>query len=256
MAKKESQSVAVIKEGETAIYREQTPNDLIALAIDKNLDIEKLQKLMEMQEKWQAKQAERSYFEAFGKFQAIAPELIKNKQVKYDHKDGGGQTNYKYQELGDIAKHIREPLAECGLSYRWDQKEEGKIITVWCIISHTGGHQERSQPLQGEYDTSGKKNSIQQKASTITYLRRYTLTGMLGLSTMEGDNDGKGGAQPEPTPTFTGVPSATAEQFASIMKRVIKDGEKAITEAQKHFSFTEDQIQSLKIAADAKDKKS
>lgn len=232
------------------IIHNPTPTDLIASAIEKNVSIEVLERLMALQKDFQAQQARKAFFESFGKFQAQAPELIKNKQVSFRHKDNQGTTNYKYQELGDIAKHIRQPLANSGLSYRWDQKEEGNIITVWCIISHLDGHEEKSSPLSGQYDDSGSKNKIQQKASTITYLRRYTLTGMLGLSTMEGDNDGKGGALADPIASTVTVilPIPSNEQFSEIMKKVVKGGQKAFDETSKHFSFNEEQISSLKIA--------
>jgi hypothetical protein len=39
-------------------------------------------------------------------------------------------------------------------------------------------------------DKSGGKNDIQAMASTVTYLRRYTLTGALGITTGNDDNDG------------------------------------------------------------------
>ena len=155
-----SQLIVVPKRQVEVTHHDQTPNDLLALAIQNNLDIDKLERLMIMQEKYQAKQAEKLYFEAFGKFQSIAPELVKNKSVSFPHREGDGKTEYKYQELGDIPKHIRQPLADCGLSYRWDQHDDKDDITVTCIISHTSGHQEKSQPLSGKADTSGKKNII------------------------------------------------------------------------------------------------
>lgn len=249
---KPQNGLAIIKE-EPRHY-DQTPTDLIAMAIANNLDIDKLERLMVMQEKWQAKQAEKLFFEAFGKFQSIIPELKKNKEVKFDHKEGGGSTNYKYQELADIALHIRQPLADCGLSYRWDQKEEAGVISVTCILAHTSGHQERSQPLSGAYDTSGKKNVIQQKASTITYLRRYTLTGMLGLSTMEADNDGKGGQQPSAT---TAKPLPTPGQFENLRKRVSSSlsfdkAKDAFDNALKHFNLKPEEVMELESLRDAK----
>lgn len=228
------------------VHHEPTPTDLIQLGLQNNVDLDRLDRLMKMQREWEERKARKSFFEAFGKFQSIAPDLVKNKQVKFDHKEGGGKTEYKYQELGDIAKHIRPALAEVGLSYRWDQHEDGAKITVWCIISHIDGHEEKSQPLSGDYDTSGKKNLIQQKASTITYLRRYTLTGMLGLSTMEVDNDGLGGAKP----MGQGLPEATAGQVNNLSKRIVlkankEEMEGVIAEAQKHLKLTDENLKDL-----------
>jgi hypothetical protein len=44
--------------------------------------------------------------------------------------------------------------------------------------------------MEGGLDNSGAKNDIQQKGSTHTYLQRYTLIGVLGLSTSDDDKDG------------------------------------------------------------------
>ena len=44
----------------------------------------------------------------------------------------------------------------------------------------------------GPLDDSGNKNSIQQAGSTATYLQRYTLLPMLGLSAADRDEDDDG----------------------------------------------------------------
>ena len=44
-------------------------------------------------------------------------------------------------------------------------------------------------------DTSGSKNAIQARGSTVTYLQRYTLLGALGLVTGDEDTDGRNGTQ-------------------------------------------------------------
>ncbi|WP_080398455.1 ERF family protein [Burkholderia pseudomallei] len=52
--------------------------------------------------------------------------------------------------------------------------------------------------MSGAPDNSGKKNAIQQAASTITYLQRYTLLAATGMSTKDDDDDGAGGADGQP----------------------------------------------------------
>lgn len=39
-------------------------------------------------------------------------------------------------------------------------------------------------------DPSGSKNAIQAIGSAVSYLRRYTLLGVLGMATSDGDSDG------------------------------------------------------------------
>ncbi|MNL48938.1 ERF superfamily protein [compost metagenome] len=46
--------------------------------------------------------------------------------------------------------------------------------------------------MQAMPDNSGKKNAIQQVASTITYLQRYTLLAATGVATKGQDDDARG----------------------------------------------------------------
>lgn len=249
MNKKKSTAIVLAHQAEKKEVQAANPMGLIQLALANNADIEKLERLMAMQEKWEARKAKEAFNQAFTEFQSIAPDLVKNKQVSFDHREGTGKTEYRYQELGDIAKHIRAALAKTGLSYSWEQKEEGKVITVWCTISHVGGHEKKSEPLTGEYDTSGKKNNIQQKASTITYLRRYTLTGALGLSTMDPDNDGKGGAKGEEND----LPKMTELQFKNSLAKVVA-GEWTLELIKSKCTLTPEQEKAISIAEQSKKK--
>lgn len=229
-----------------------TPDNLLARAIDKGItDLAQLEKLIEMVTRWEARKARQEYFAAFSKFQSIAPDLVKNKQVSFPHKQGDGKTEYKFQELGDIAKHIRGPLADCGLGYKWEQIESGNQITVTCIITHSSGHEERGQPLSGLADATGSKNTIQQKASTISYLRRYTLTGMLGLSSSDGDNDGAGGAKTEPGyDHFDEVKLRPLDpaQFDGVSKKVM-NGEWTMAQVKERFTLIPDHEKALEKLA-------
>lgn len=160
-----------------------TPTDLIAMAVQSGADIDKLERLMDLQDRWEAGQAKKAFFRALSDFQAICPVIHKRKQVSFN------TTNYSYAPLADIVEQIREPLNSVGLSYRFEQ-ELGDQIKVTCIISHIDGHSERTS-LASAADGSGGKNSIQGIGSTVTYLQRYTLLGGLGITTADTDMDGR-----------------------------------------------------------------
>lgn len=165
------------------------PGQLLALAVDKDLDIDKLRQLMELQREWQADQARKAFFEAFTSFQEKCPDLRKTKGVEFDTKTGG-KTSYKYAPLSEITRQIGKTLKEFGLSYRWEIHDDRETIKVTCIISHVGGHSERTT-MTASPDTSGAKNSIQARGSAVEYLKRYTLIGGLGLTTADSDVDGQ-----------------------------------------------------------------
>lgn len=170
-------SKQVVKTQDTA---ESQYSKLMQLALNENADISKLEKLMEMQEKWEAKEAKKTFFAALADFQKRCPMIVKKKQGH----------NYKYAPLGDIQMQIGDLLSECGLSYRFEQNHDAELIEVTCVASHINGHEEKVK-MVGELDASGSKNAIQARGSTVTYLQRYTLIGSFGIITADEDTDGR-----------------------------------------------------------------
>lgn len=166
----------------------QSPTNLIAQAIEKGIDVETMSKLMDLQERWEANQARKAFFEAFTEFQSKCPDIRKGKDVDFSTKDGG-KVKYNYAPLADITRQISKTLKECSLSYRWEIQDE-KEIKVTCLVSHVNGHTERTT-MQASPDLTGAKNAIQARGSAIEYLKRYTLIGALGISTADSDIDGR-----------------------------------------------------------------
>lgn len=171
----------VAKKEETAVSNIATPAHLLQVAVEQGADLDKLEKLMDLQDRYNAEQARRSFLEAFTHFQSIVPAIKKRKQGH----------NCMYAPLGDIAEQIKTPLFECGLSYRFEQAQSSSgAIQITCIVSHVDGHSQ-SNAMTSFADESGKKNPIQSIASTVSYLQRYTLIGALGISTADEDIDGR-----------------------------------------------------------------
>lgn len=173
-----------------------TPPVLLQMAIQKGTDIAQLEKLMELQERWEKKEARKTFFDALSRFQQTALAIKRNKKAKINM-SGGGSYEYGYADLGAITQQIKKALRDSGLSYRWEMAEENGKMKVTCLITHRDGHTETTT-MEAGLDATGGKNAIQQKGSTHTYLQRYTLIGALGLSTADEDNDGKTAAPPPP----------------------------------------------------------
>jgi len=172
-----------------------TPSHLLALAVQQNADLDKLQKLMDLQERWEANEARKAFTAAMAGFKAEPIEIVKRKRVEFTTRDGD-TTSYKHAELSDITDAIGPALAKHELAYRWDIRQESGGITVDCILTHIAGHSERVT-MSAPPDGSGKKNAIQQIGSTSTYLQRYTLLAITGMSTKGQDDDGRGEPEPE-----------------------------------------------------------
>lgn len=163
---------------------EYNPSSLIQQAIEKGLGVEGLERLLSLQERWEANQARKAFFQAFNSFQSNAPDLVKNKEVAFN------QTQYRYATLPSIARQLAKPLKDSDLSYRWEIQDDKDNIKVTCLVSHILGHTERTT-MTGAPDDSGKKNAIQARGSVIEYMKRYTLIGALGLTTTDTDDDAR-----------------------------------------------------------------
>jgi len=167
---------------------ESNPSNFLELAIKQGLSIEHLERLMGLQERWQANQSRMAFLNAMAAFQSGCPILEKTKKVAF------GNTKYSYAPLGEIAQTLKTVLFNNGLSFRWEMQDKEDSIVCTCIISHIAGHSEQST-MSAKKDTSGNKNEIQSRGSTITYLQRYTLIAALGISTADEDIDGRNDKQ-------------------------------------------------------------
>jgi len=158
------------------------PAEMIKQAVAGGADLDKLEKLLTLQERWEANEARKAYHRAMAEFKANPPKIDKDKTVKYK------EVKYTHASLANVVEKITAELSKYGLSASWRTQQNGKII-VTCKITHVMGHSEETS-LGADADTTGSKNSIQAIGSTITYLERYTLLATLGLATYEADDDG------------------------------------------------------------------
>jgi ERF superfamily len=177
------------------------PSDPILLMIanaarDPAVDIEKFERLMALRERVSLADARRSFFAALAKAKGEFGPILKTRLVDYEHADGQGRTNYRYEELADIGVVVDPVLSKYGLSYRHKSAQDGVKIKVTCILSHEDGYSEENS-LESEADKSGKKNPNQAIASTVTYLQRYSLKEALGIAAGR-DDDGAGGEPLDP----------------------------------------------------------
>jgi hypothetical protein len=188
-----------------------TPTALLQLALQQGADLDKLERLLEMQRKWEETEAKKLYAASMTAFKKAAPEILKRKLVSFD--GAKGKTEYMHAELADVCDAIIGALADVGIYHRWTTEQSEGKVKVTCTLTHTAGHTEAST-LEAGHDASGGKNSIQAIASTVTYLERYTLLAASGLATKSmTDNDGRGA---------TTVANITATQ-AEMLNAMIED---------------------------------
>jgi hypothetical protein len=158
------------------------PMQILSRAVADGASLEVLEKLMGLQERWEANEARKAFEKAMAAASTEMPALVKNRAVKF------GTTSYKHEDLAEVVSAIAPVLGKHGLSHRFETTTEPGRITVTCIISHELGHSIRNS-LSGPADNSGGKNAIQSIGSSITYLSRYALKAALGLAAAH-DDDG------------------------------------------------------------------
>lgn len=168
-----------------------TPMQMLQTAVEKGADLDQLQKLMDLQERWEANEARKAFVRALSTFKAEPPTVTKNKRAGFDSRKTGERTEYDYATLAQVAEAVAPALSRFGLSHRWSVVQDEAGIAVTCTLTHEDGHSE-SVTMRGPADNSGSKNSIQAIASTTTYLQRYTLLAITGLAAADMDDDGGG----------------------------------------------------------------
>lgn len=181
-------------------------------AADSTLDLDRVERLLVLYEKMTAKQAEQQFVEAMARFKANAPRISKDKLVSFPS-ERGGNVSYRHATIGEVCDKIVPALAAVGISHRWDLERREARIYVTCVLTHEGGHSTRTT-WDGAPDDSGKKNTLQQGASTITYLERYTLLAATGIGVSEQDDDGKAASAAERDPPPDGYDSWKADMSA------------------------------------------
>ncbi len=152
------------------------------VAMSPDADIQKLQHMMDMQERWMDRNAKQSFSAAISKMQAEIPEVTERAKAH----------NTKYASFEDINAAVRPVLHKHGfaITFRVDQEQQG-IVKVTAVLSHCNGHSEDTCIIL-PYDTSGSKNAVQAVGSSISYGKRYTMSALLNIATRGEDDDANG----------------------------------------------------------------
>jgi hypothetical protein len=180
-------------------------------AVAKGAPADVLERLLVLQERWEAAQARKAFDGAFAKAKSEIAIVCKNREV--DEAESGGKS-YRYEDLPEIARTVNPILSRHGLSYRFRTATGDDKVTVTCIVSHLGGHSEENSLTAGR-DESGGKNDLQALGSAITYLQRYALKAALGLAAAA-DDDAIGTGTPEEC--------VTAEQAGELERLIAESG--------------------------------
>ena len=192
-------------EPQTRAVAAATPMSLLESAVAAG-NIELAEKLMSLQDRWEANHARKAFDEAISAAKAKIPPIERN---------ATGHNSKRYANFAAIAKVVDPILSEFGLSYRFRTAQADRI-SVTCILSHKAGHSEETT-LSGPADKSGNKNDIQAIGSTLSYLQRYSLVQMLGLAAAD-DDDGKAAGKDDAPPAPGSISEAQADNLRELLE--------------------------------------
>jgi hypothetical protein len=88
-----------------AVTTTATPGDLLRYAMESGADLDRLEKLMQMQLAWEANEARKAYVAAMVEFKKKPPEIFKDKHVSFDTQKG--MTEYDHATLGNVVEDGR-----------------------------------------------------------------------------------------------------------------------------------------------------
>lgn len=167
-----------------------TPMEMLSLAVSQGADLDKISKLMDLQERWEASEARKTFNAAFAAFKSEAVLIIKNIKVT-----DGPLKGKSYADLFAVVNAITPALSKHGLSASWKlTKDEKDWLEVTCYLRHVDGHTETAF-MGGPPDVGGAKSAIQSRASAKSYLERYTLMAITGMAASGDDKDGQNAGQ-------------------------------------------------------------
>ena len=169
--------------------QEHQPPTLLAYlrAAESGADLERLEKLMDLHERFEKNVAVKAFNQAMADFRSESMTILKTKYV-----DIAGGAKFWHAELGNIVEEVIPKMSKYGLFHVWVPKQrDDKQIEVSCIIKHALGHASEPTTLFAPPDTGGNKAAIHAVAATVTFLQRYTFLLAIGLAPKGIDTNAK-----------------------------------------------------------------
>lgn len=235
-----AQSVALQQTGAIAAH---SPMGMMMAAMNQGASLEQVEKMMDLQDRWERREAEKAYNAAFAAFKAEAVRIVKGRKVT-----DGPLRGKEYAELHDVVDAVTPALSRHGLSTAWKlTRDEKDWLEVTCTLKHVGGHSE-SVSMGGPPDAGGAKNALQARASTKSYLERYTLKAICGVAEGGDDTDGNPPPASVPLELLAAAREAAMGGWAALSKHI-----KGLSPADR--AALEPESYALKKAAKAADEK-
>lgn len=157
-------------------------------ARDPSVDIDKMERLLQMSERVQARDAEMAFNQALNAAQSEMRPIAANAS--------NPQTKSRYATFDKLDRVLRPIYTEHGFSLSFDEADSSKPehVRVVCYVSHVGGHTRtyhRDMPADGKGAKGGDVMTKTHAAGAAgSYGARYLLKGIFNVAVGEEDDDG------------------------------------------------------------------
>ncbi|MDN5518558.1 ERF family protein [Pseudomonas sp.] len=149
-------------------------------AADPTCDIEKMERLLAMHERMQAKTAEASFNAGMAQMQCEIPTVFEAAVNLH--------TGNAYATLDDITRIIKPIMQRHGFAITFKVENLEKAISVTGILMHRDGHREQTT-MTLPADIGKGRNEVQAVGSSTTYGKRYVMCALLNITTSDVRDD-------------------------------------------------------------------
>lgn len=192
-----------------------SPAGMMMAAMAQGASLEQVEKMMDLQDRYERREAEKAYNVAFSAFKSEAVRIMKARTVT-----DGPLKGKSYAELHNVVDAVTPALSKHGLSAAWKlTRDEKDWLEVTCTLKHVGGHYEIVS-MGGPPDAGGAKNALQARASTKSYLERYTLKAICGVAEGGDDTDGNPPPIAVPLELLAAARDAAMGGWAALSKHI------------------------------------
>lgn len=195
----------------------QMVSAIMEAARDPAIDVSKVERLIDLQERMMAKQAEQEYARAFSALQMELPEIEETKPIP----DANGNIKYYTTPYKDIMAVLRPLLRKHGFSTSRSQSMTEKTCTEHLRVMHIGGHTAEHAFTVRIGSGPPKSSAEQGSGSAASHAARYALRDAFDLVFVGGER--LSGNAESPIEMGTALDPETAKRLRDRVVRLGRD---------------------------------
>lgn len=209
---------AVVRQPETAVSAPTEAATVLQVieraASNPAVDIDKLERLLQMRERMQAQEAERAFNVALNAAQSEVSRIAADAT--------NPQTRSQYATYAKLDKVLRPIYTRHGFSLSFDEADSPKPehVRVLCHLSHVSGHTRvyhKDMPADGKGAKGGDvMTKTHASGAAQSYGMRYLVKGIFNIAIGEEDTDGNEPGKP--------LPRITDDQAATLRDMIEATG--------------------------------